>query len=105
MPGRNGTGPVGQGPMTGRGLGVCTGVNSTVYGNRMGLGMGRRAGFGMGLGMGRRAGFGMGFNRFYNEVPTAGLSQKEFLAAQKDSLKEQLEIINSQLENLAEDSK
>lgn len=117
MPRRDGSGPAGQGPVTGRGLGVCTGVNSTAYGYGMGFGMGRRAGFGMGSGMGRRAGFGMGsgmgrgagfgmgFNSFYNVAPTANMSQKEYLTAEMDILKERLEVISSQLENLTEDSK
>ena len=101
MPARNGTGPMGQGPMTGRGLGNCTGAYRTAYGYRMGLGMGRGAGFGMG----RRAGFGMGAGSFYNVAPTANMSQKEYLTAEMDILKERLEIISSQLENLTEDSK
>ena len=111
MPVRNGTGPMGQGPMTGRGLGNCPGAANTAYGYRMGLGMGRRSGFGMGrragygIGLGRRAGFGMGFNRFYNEEPIANMSQKEYLTTEMDILKERLEVISSQLENLTEDSK
>lgn len=41
MPGRNATGPLGQGPMTGRGMGSCrTGVASNVQPGR-GLGLGR----------------------------------------------------------------
>ncbi len=32
MPGRDGTGPFGQGSMTGRGLGSCTGVNAPYSG-------------------------------------------------------------------------
>ncbi|MFH1427169.1 MAG: DUF5320 family protein [Patescibacteria group bacterium] len=43
MPGRDTTGPQGQGPATGRGMGLCGG----------GL-MGRRGWFGQGLGFGRR---------------------------------------------------
>ena len=33
MPGGDGTGPLGQGPMTGRGLGFCSGYNSPGYTN------------------------------------------------------------------------
>ena len=40
MPGRDRTGPIGAGPMTGRGLGFCTGT-----GLGMGLGLGCRRGF------------------------------------------------------------
>ncbi|MBS4534031.1 DUF5320 domain-containing protein [Clostridium sp. D2Q-14] len=41
MPGRNGTGPSGEGPMTGRGFGVC-GAGS--FSRRPRLGLGRRFG-------------------------------------------------------------
>ncbi|WP_147819459.1 DUF5320 domain-containing protein [Salidesulfovibrio onnuriiensis] len=42
MPGRDGTGPMGMGSRTGRGLGVCTGANAPRRGRWVG------AGFGMG---------------------------------------------------------
>ena len=32
MPGRDGTGPMGAGPMTGRGFEICTGANAVRYG-------------------------------------------------------------------------
>jgi len=66
MPGFDGTGPRGMGPMTGRGAGYCTGSAGTrftgsAFGrgwfgfNRgLGLGAGRRQGRGMGRGMGGR---------------------------------------------------
>ena len=44
MPALDQTGPQGQGPMTGRGLGPCAG------GTGMRMGFGRRRGFGRGLG-------------------------------------------------------
>lgn len=75
MPGRDGTGPMGQGTMTGRGLGYCTGVNAGLYGARMGrgigLGMSRRMGLGFGRGLGIGRGLGLaygrrkGFGRFF----------------------------------------
>ena len=49
MPGFNGTGPQGQGSMTGRGLGSCGG--GMAYGRGTGRGLGR--GFSRGLGFGR----------------------------------------------------
>lgn len=76
MPAGNGTGPMGQGPMTGRGAEFCAGSGVPGYANRPGLGgffwrfrpfgffnfSGRRlapvAGFGRGRGRGR--GFGHG---------------------------------------------
>ena len=55
MPRRDGTGPMGRGSMTGRGLGVCTGVNASGFGRGMGMGLG----LGLGLGFrGCRRGFG-----------------------------------------------
>ena len=54
MPRRDGTGPMGAGSMTGRGLGSCTGANAVTYSAGLGLGLGLglacRRGFGRGLG-------------------------------------------------------
>ena len=50
MPGFNGTGPQGQGPMTGRGLGPCGGGMG--YGRGFGRGYGRGAGYGRWSGVG-----------------------------------------------------
>lgn len=64
MPGGDRKGPMGEGPMTGRGLGLCAGndtpgsVTETETGRGMGRGMGR--GFGRGMGRGFRGGFGPG---------------------------------------------
>ena len=81
MPGRNGSGPMGEGAMTGRRMGRCanngagtkrnesvqnvqiaenaknTEEQSTVAGTGRGLGLGRK-GKGMGLGRGKRFGNG-----------------------------------------------
>ena len=43
MPNRNGTGPLGTGPMSGRGMGRCGGGQGAGYG--WGLGSGRRGVF------------------------------------------------------------
>lgn len=51
MPARDQTGPEGRGPMTGRGAGICAGIETPGF---MGRGMGR--GFGRGRGMGRGMG-------------------------------------------------
>jgi len=50
MPGGNGTGPQGMGPMTGRGAGFCAGNSITGYINP---GAGRRLGMGAGRGLAR----------------------------------------------------
>ena len=60
MPGRNGTGPAGAGPMTGRAMGFCVGTEVPGYANAVG-GRGCGMGFGRGRGMGRGRGFGRGF--------------------------------------------
>ncbi len=66
MPGYDRTGPNGQGPITGRGLGPC-GAEESSYRRGMpigrGFGYGRRGGFsgGRGFGFGRGRGLGRGF--------------------------------------------
>lgn len=88
MPRRDGTGPMGAGTMTGRGLGLCTGANAVKYG--AGLGMG------LGLGLACRRGFGRGFA--VNQ--TSSKTQKELLQEQKTMLQYRLTVIDKQLENL-----
>ena len=56
MPGGDGTGPGGMGPMTGRAAGFCAGYSVPGYANPVG-------GRGMGMGWGRGRGFGRGFGR------------------------------------------
>jgi len=51
MPGGDGTGPLGQGPMTGRGLGYCVGYAAPGF--TWGRGYGRGQGFGRGFGLRR----------------------------------------------------
>lgn len=90
MPRRDGTGPMGAGEMTGRGLGICTGVNATNYG----------IGLGQGLGLARRCGFGRGFSRKIVVDEVSSKTQKELLQEQKDILQNRLDVIDKQLENL-----
>jgi hypothetical protein len=81
MPRFNGTGPNGQGPMTGRGLGICNpdNVNPNQQNNSTNVvqrpisrffgwcrgGFGRGLGMGRGFGRGPRDGRGMG-NGYFN---------------------------------------
>ncbi|KUG03924.1 hypothetical protein ASZ90_018704 [hydrocarbon metagenome] len=51
MPGRNGGGPMGAGPRTGRGMGFCQGYTE-IRGGRRGCGLGRGFGFGNGYSRG-----------------------------------------------------
>jgi len=54
MPKMNGTGPDGQGPRTGRGLGKCKDVSGNEQEKKIGKGMGKRRKAGGGQGMGKR---------------------------------------------------
>ena len=68
MPRGDGTGPMGMGPMTGRGAGYCAGFSTPGYVNstpRMGMAFGRGSYFyGRGAGFGLRGGRGPGFGNF-----------------------------------------
>lgn len=89
MPRRDGTGPIGYGAMTGRGLGPCAGARAV--GN---------AGFRMGPGLGFRRGFGRGFGGNVDVSQISSETQKELLEEQKNVLQEQLEAIDRQLQSL-----
>jgi len=76
MPGFDGTGPMGAGPMTGGARGFCNPAGAGYvhggrfgygfgYGRGMGRGLGARRGFGPGRGMGRGYGRGFGGRAFY----------------------------------------
>jgi hypothetical protein len=108
MPRGDGTGPMGYGPLTGKGLGFCAGDVPAGYNRQNAY---RRAGRGMGLGRGIRKetgyglglGFGYGIRRFCvspYSINTVGIDEKELLQGQKELLQNQLETINKQLEKL-----
>lgn len=83
MPRMDKTGPNGNGPMTGRGLGQC-------QAGEVGYGIGRRGGFGC-----RR-----GFVGNFTDNPVSTLNTKEALIEQKDFLESKIENINMQLEKM-----
>ena len=83
MPGKDGTGVMGHGPKSGRGLGNCTGANAV------------RKGTGLGLGQGYRR----GLPNFEGD-PTVAEKQKELLQEQKKLLERKLDSISKQLESL-----
>lgn len=90
MPRRDGTGPMGAGSMTGRGIGICSGTKAAKYG----------AGLGMGLGLACRRGFGRGFGRSFAANQTGSKSQKELLQEQRSLLQAKLEAVDKQMESL-----
>lgn len=86
MPGRNGTGPMGQGNMTGRGLGNCItfGIPALI---------GTVAG--LGFGFGRRRGFG---RRFFNG--NASSSELETLKNQEKQLENSLDEVKKRISDI-----
>ena len=70
MPGFNGTGPAGMGPMTGGGRGYCN-PSQTAYGPATTWGSGYR-GADYGRGFGRSFGRGRGFGRGFWPGPDVG---------------------------------
>jgi len=112
MPAGNGRGPIGSGPMTGRGAGYCAGYSVPGYANAA------RGGGYYGFGRGRSGGRGCG-NRFFDaERPYRGrkfqnspftfgfeypYTQFEFSAdAEAKMLKEQAEFMQKNIEALNE---
>ena len=72
MPGFDGTGPMGQGPMTGGGRGYCSPAAGYVPRYGMGFGYGRGMGRGRAWGGGFGRGYGRGFGpRAYASPPGA----------------------------------
>ena len=71
MPGFDGSGPLGQGPMTGGARGYCNPGYGGAYGRGFGRGRGFRRGFGPGYGRGRGFGYGRGIG-WSGAYPPAG---------------------------------
>lgn len=98
MPNRDKTGPAGQGPLTGRGMGPCAGGTSAGMGAGMGRGMGR----GRGLPAARS------FSGGWCPCPYIGISsrkitpedEKAYLEEEKKALEEERKAIDERLEEL-----
>ncbi|MBN1440251.1 MAG: DUF5320 domain-containing protein [Anaerolineales bacterium] len=114
MPRGDRTGPTGMGPMTGRGLGYCSGSGAPGYaapGPGRGMGMGGGRGFGMGRGRGwRNMYYATGLPAWARSGPYAAPYQtpdpeweKQALKNQSDALQAQLEQIRKRLEDLESD--
>lgn len=93
MPARNGTGPMGMGPMTGWGRGWC--------------GRGRGLGFGRGGGYGRYAGYGrFGMGRGWGGVwaePFSPEMEREFLQREMEMLKARMDELQARLGEAGEE--
>lgn len=84
MPAQDRRGPLGEGPKSGRGLGLCNPEAQSLTENYIHLGRGRAVG---------RRGRGMGFrNRYFSNYRSiSSEEQLEYLKAQKESLSKQIE--------------
>lgn len=96
MPRRDGTGPLGQGPMTGRGFGYCAGYDApeSVYGT------------GRGFGCGPGRGFRRGFRRspgYYGSIEDYPVDEKKMLKEQTSFFEEKLKAIKQRMEKLEEE--
>jgi hypothetical protein len=92
MPRGDGTGPAGQGPMTGRGMGYCAGFNAPGF---MNPGFGR--GFGRGFGWRARA---MQFAPIQQPVVMTEKQEKQLLEQELNALKEEMKEIEKRLKEL-----
>ena len=100
MPGRDQTGPTGEGAKTGRALGGCEGDlkpedTRQIRGSGFGYGSGRGRGFGGGMGRGRRLRRG-GF-----DVQANPEDEGHFLRNRRDRLQSRLNDIDKRLDELA----
>lgn len=95
MPRFDQTGPRGQGPRTGRGMGFCPpGITGFGAGFAPGMGWGR----GGGMGFGPRANFAPGWGRMF----WTQQDWQESLEDYRDGLKRELQAVEQELADLGE---
>jgi hypothetical protein len=96
MPRKDGTGPMGCDPRTGRGAGSCTeNQGSYISGHGSGMGYGRRNRFRGSMGMGRGAGWGSSF------VHSTPQEERSFLENQMEVLQNKLNFLKQRVEELS----
>lgn len=109
MPGGDRTGPLGEGPMTGRGLGIC-GASQASTSAQPGPGAGRGFGRGRGLAGGGRGGRGWRHMFRATGVPgwarggmLAGVpaSEQQWLEARARALESELAAVRAQIDGVA----
>jgi hypothetical protein len=99
---RDGTGPIGMGPMTGKGMGLCRNISKADDINSVGcFGAGRHAqGF-----RGRFRNIGItGCMRNYNSKINRTVDEKAILSNQEAILESQLQQVKERLANLKNDA-
>lgn len=105
MPRGDGTGPMGMGPMTGRGAGYCAGYTVPGYANP-GCGFGRGYGRGRGFGKMQTMAYMPGFARNvcgfpYNQAgPMPEVDERTVLNSQVEHLEKQIKQMRSRLKDL-----
>lgn len=88
MPRRDGTGPLGQGAMSGRGLGLCSNINAGTFNGR---------GRGLGCGRGFNAGAGFGAGRGNRRFSQTTVDRKLLLNEEKNLLQARLDRVKQEL--------
>lgn len=99
MPRRDGKGPRGLGPRTGRKLGTCLGSKTFRHVAGIGLGIGA----GVGLGLACRHSFCRRNARTVEIENENAKTEKELLEEQRAVLQAQLDAVNEQLDSYNED--
>ncbi len=105
MPGLNGSGPMGAGPMTGGGRGYCNPAGSGGYARPLyGQGRGFRGGYGSGPGFGQGRGYG-GWRGAYPAATNASYTvqpedELNNLKNQANFIKNELDAINKRIVEL-----
>ena len=103
MPGGDGTGPLGEGAMSGRAAGTCAGFGmpgsaNPAPGRGFGMGFGRGRGFG-----GRGGGGGRGWRNMFFATGLPGWMRfggKQALKTQAEALQSELDFIKKRLEDI-----
>jgi len=106
MPGGDRTGPLGQGPMTGRAAGFCSGSSSPGYATPgFGRGLGRGGGRGFGRGFwGRGRGFWRAYPYTYQEMPPLSPDdEKSNLETMIRNLEEELTHLKERLQQVTKE--
>jgi hypothetical protein len=114
MPRGDRTGPMGLGPMTGRGAGYCSGFGMGGYSNVL-PGRGFGAGLGWGRGLWGRGGGGRGWRNWFYATGLPGWmrfggtapfqrpdpeSEKQALRSQAEALQSELEFLKKRLSEM-----
>jgi len=97
MPRGDKTGPAGQGPMTGRGMGYCGGYNTPGF---MNPGFGRGGGRGLGRGFGWRRFWGYPYGAYPYQPQITKKEEKEMLEDEVADLEKELKEVRARLNQL-----